>query len=136
MSVVMRSVAILGLLILVLFGVGCQSTQDPAQAVNALPVGDAERGSLLFQQSIGGAPTCASCHTLNDQRLTGPGLAGYGERAATTVSGQSAEVYTYQAIVRPAAHVVAGYSNIMYTEYSRKLNQQQIADLIAFLLEQ
>ncbi len=131
----MKSISLLCLIVVMLFA-ACQSKQSPAEAVAALPVGDPAKGAELFQQSIGGAPACASCHTLDGSHLVGPSMAGYGQRAATRVEGESAQVYTYRSIITPAAHLVAGYNNLMYTEYSRKLNEQQIADLIAFLLQQ
>jgi cytochrome c551/c552 len=109
----------------------CQARHsDPA----AYAAGDAERGASLFTQSINGAPTCSSCHTLSDTSLVGPGMAGYGERAAQAVSGQDAITYTFYSIVAPSRHIVPGFVNMMYLEYERKLDQGQIADLIAFLL--
>lgn len=105
---------------------------DPAQVAN----GDAERGAELFAQSINGAPTCSSCHALTDASLVGPGMQGYGERASQAVSGQDAITYTYYSITSPARHIVPGYVNMMYLEYQSKLNNPQIADLIAFLLQQ
>lgn len=131
----MKSTTLLCFIMIVLLA-ACQSGQDPVAAVAALPPGDADSGEVLFNREVGGAPTCASCHLLTDQRQTGPGMAGYGERAGAAAEGESAEVYTYRSIVSPAAHIVAGYSNIMYTEYGRKLNDQQLADLIAYLLDQ
>ncbi|RMG86626.1 MAG: cytochrome c [Chloroflexi bacterium] len=131
----MKPTALLCLIMVVLFA-ACQSKPSPEEAVAALPVGNPANGAELFHQSIDGAPSCASCHALDSSRLVGPGMAGYGERAATRVDGESAEVYTYHSITTPAAYLVAGYSNLMYTEYSRKLDDQQLADLIAFLLQQ
>ncbi len=102
----------------------------------SLPIGDATRGEVLYTESINGAPTCSACHALSDEALVGPSLAGYGDLAASRVEGQSAEDYTYNAILRPAVHIVQGYGNVMYTEYGFKLSDQDTADLIAFLLTQ
>jgi cytochrome c553 len=99
-----------------------------------LPPGDATRGMSLFNQSINGAPTCASCHAITDARLAGPGLAGYAVHAAGRVASLSAEAYTVQSLVRPAAYVVEGYTNLMYAQYGERLSKQQIADLVAYLL--
>ena len=101
-----------------------------------LPAGNAENGELLYSENINGAPNCATCHSLEDQRLVGPSLGDYGAVADSRIEGQSAEEYTYNAIVRPASHLVDGYSNLMYSEYGTKLAEQDIADLIAFLLTQ
>lgn len=123
-----------GLLITVLLLISaCQSSHaDPA----AYASGDPQRGASLFTQSINGAPTCSSCHTLTDVSLVGPGMAGYSQRAANAVEGQDAVAYTYYSIISPARHIVPGYVNMMYLQYERKLDASQIADLIAFLLDQ
>lgn len=71
---------------------------------------------------------------MSNVRLAGPGLGGFSRRAGERVEGQTAEVYTYESIVRPARYIVRGFSNIMYNRYVEKLSQQDIADLIAFLL--
>lgn len=99
-----------------------------------LPEGDANNGEALFTESINGAPSCSSCHALTDDVLVGPTFAGYSTVAETRIEGQSAEEYTYNAIVRPAGYLVEGYGNLMYTEYRTKLSAQDTADLIAFLL--
>lgn len=101
-----------------------------------LPAGDAGRGMALFNESITGAPTCASCHLLTEARLTGPGMAGFKAHAGARVAGLSAEDYTVQSIVRPAAYIVDGYPNSMYANYADRLSKQQIADLVAYLLTQ
>lgn len=123
-------------LTLVLLLTACQPQPDPVEAVAALPEGDPTRGETLFAEAIGGTPTCISCHLLTDQADIGPGMAGYGDRAGSTVPDQSAEVYSYVAIMNPADHIVAGYGNVMYSEYRSRLNEQQVADLIAYMLEQ
>lgn len=99
-----------------------------------LPAGDAARGAELFAQQINGAPACTSCHL--ETESSAPVMAGYGERAGSRVRGESAEEYTLNSIINPASHIVDGYSNLMYRDYEDKLTQQQIADLIAYLLTQ
>lgn len=113
---------------------GCGATESDDFA--SLPIGDATRGEALYTESINGAPPCSACHALSEEVMTGPSLAGYNEIASTRVEGQSAEQYTYNAIIRPAIHIVQGYGNVMYTEYGSKLSDQDTADLIAFLLTQ
>lgn len=114
--------------------VACSSL--PETGFSTLPEGDAVRGETLYNENINGAPSCATCHLLSEETLVGGGFAGYAEIAGSRVEGQSAEEYTYNAIMRPASHLVDGYSNLMYTEYSTKLAEQDVADLIAFLLTQ
>src|SRR5437879_1748215 len=120
------------MLLVVMFAlVACSPAADSAKN---LPAGDATRGSQLFTQSINGAPTCSSCHSLDDTAITGPGMQGYGARAGTRLPGVSAQDYTYQSIVQPAAYLVPGFGNLMYNQYGQNLSPQQIADLIAYLL--
>lgn len=128
----MRKIALA--LVLTLLLVGCQ--QDDGLTFDSLPEGDATRGEALFNEETNGTPACKACHSLEDNNLAGPGLAGYGDRAGDRVDGQSAGEYTFYSITSPARHVVDGFSNIMYANYDEKLTAQQIADLSAFLLAQ
>lgn len=111
---------------------GC-SRNEPDFTVSDLPPGDPSHGAALFTQSIGGS-SCASCHPLDGSRSAGPSLAGYGATAARRVSGQTAEQYTFDALLRPSGHLVQGFSNVMPSNYSELLSRQDIADLIAYLL--
>jgi cytochrome c553 len=125
-----KLVWLVGLLLLVS---SCSNANSLAD-VDALPAGNAEQGAVLFAESINGAPACASCHHVTDEPLVGPGMAGYSQRAATTVEGLSAAEYTYDSIVRPSNHIVNGYANLMYAQYTSKLTNQALADLITYLL--
>ncbi|MDQ7027065.1 MAG: cytochrome c [Anaerolineae bacterium] len=119
---------------LLLFISACTSNATPLADVDSLPTGDAQRGAELFTQRINGAPSCASCHTLTDVQAAGPGLAGYSQRVATRVEGLSALDYTYNSILHPSSYIVDGYSNLMYQQFRNKLNNQALADIIAYLL--
>lgn len=99
-----------------------------------LPPGDSTHGAELFTQQVGGAPACSTCHTLDGTTLVGPSLQGYAARAATRVENQSAQDYTHTSIVQPAAFIVEGFGNTMYTQYGQRLSAQEIADLTAYLL--
>lgn len=120
---------------LLLLLVAC-SKDPPKTAVDDLPPGDVDNGAVLFNQQIAGNQSCVSCHALNAARGAGPGMEGYAERAATEVDGESAEVYSYWSILRPSRHLVRGYSNVMPSNYEDTLDDQQVADLIAFMLTQ
>lgn len=101
---------------------------------DSLPVGNPARGAELFDERIGGQPTCTSCHSLDGSRNVGPTVQGYGQVAGQRVSGQSAEEYTYESIISPWAHIVPSYGNAMPARYSQVLTPQDTADLIAFML--
>jgi mono/diheme cytochrome c family protein len=107
---------------------------EPAVSALDLPVGDAARGASLFSQSIMGNVACSACHTVDGREGSGPTLQGFGAVAGERIKGQSAEEYTYLSIVRPSAHVLRGYPNVMPVNYERTLTTQQIADLMAYIL--
>jgi mono/diheme cytochrome c family protein len=123
----------IGLLIVVVGWVMTACSSEPP-AFKDLPPGDAARGAVLFTQSVNGAPPCTSCHSLDGSIVVGPSLKGVAGVAGSRVAGQSAGEYLYQSVVSPAAYIVSGYSNEMYGLYGRDLTQQQIADLVAYLL--
>ncbi len=123
----------LGVLLIGALLAACAPADLPYQ-FNDLPAGDAQRGATLFGQAIGGAPACSSCHSLEGGASAGPTLQGYGAVAATRVRGQSAGEYTFYSILRPAKHIVRGYSNVMPADYAKTLSAQDVADLIAYLL--
>jgi mono/diheme cytochrome c family protein len=125
----MRVLAIFGLVLLAL--AACTPASGTAET---LPQGDGSRGAQLFTQSVNGAPTCSSCHTLDGTVLVGPSLQGFAERAATRIANTSAMEYAYSSIVQPAAYTVSGFGNSMYNQYAQRLSPQEIADLITYLL--
>ncbi len=89
---------------------------------------DPANGERLFAQN------CAGCHGEVDG--AGPALTGMGERAASRVEGLSAEEYLHQSIVEPGAHVVEGFNNIMPATYGEQFSEQELQDLIAYILTQ
>lgn len=96
--------------------------------------GDAAAGQTVYTQVA--SPACNTCHSLEPGvTLVGPSLANMGSEAGTRVSGMSAEEYLRQAIVEPDAHVLEGFSpGIMPSTYGTQLSEQQINDLVAYLL--
>ena len=126
-------VKLLALIALAVILFAC-SPEDLPYSFSDLPPGDAARGAALFAQSVKGAPACANCHAIDDSASAGPSLQGYGQIAASQVKSQSAAEYTFYSILRPAKHVVRGFSNVMYAKYGDQLSQQDVADLIAYLL--
>ena len=97
-----------------------------------LPAGSASSGEQVFNGDAG----CSACHSLQPGvKLVGPSLAGVGERAATRKAEYAAEPYLYESIVYPSAYVVEGFqSGIMPANFRQRLSEQQLADLVAFLL--
>jgi cytochrome c551/c552 len=101
--------------------------------LEALPAGNAESGEQVLASNA-----CHACHSLEaGVRLVGPSLAGIGTTAATRKQGYPAELYLYESLVYPEAFAVEGYpSGLMPAEVVKQLSQQQLADLIAFLMTQ
>jgi mono/diheme cytochrome c family protein len=106
----------------------------------ALPQGDAAAGEALAA-SLG----CTACHITTP---TGPAWLpsadkpGIGERATTeytlpeyTGKAASPEQYLFESVVDPNAFVVSGFaSGLMPGTYANTLTEQNMADLIAYLL--
>jgi cytochrome c551/c552 len=101
--------------------------------------GDPQRGKALYDQTVIGvssAPGCAACHSRDPGKvLVGPSHADVGARAAAAAPGKSAEEYLREAIVSPDAHVAEGFPpGIMYKNYSQDLTEQEINDLVSYML--
>jgi mono/diheme cytochrome c family protein len=78
---------------------------------------------------------CATCHALvPDTIIIGPSLAGVATRAETRVDGQTAEEYLQLSVLRPGDYVVEGFTDIMITNFSKELTNEDMNALMAFLL--
>ena len=112
-----------------------EPTEGAAPAVEVM--GDSARGEELFNQTvIGSQPGCITCHSLApDKVLIGPSMAGIAGRAATRVSGQSAKQYLRESIVNTDGFIVDGFpKGVMPAALNDQLSDQQLADLVAYLL--
>lgn len=101
--------------------------------------GDATKGEALYKQTTIGpnnAPGCVTCHSLEaGVTIVGPSHAGLGTRAGEAVSGKTAEQFIRESIVSPDAHIVEGFTaGVMYPNYAKDLSEQEVADLVAYLL--
>jgi mono/diheme cytochrome c family protein len=134
---VKRFLAMFIVLIAALFLAAC------AESEPELP-GDPVRGEQLYnRQNIGSknAAGCLSCHsleegeTLEDWVFTGPSHYAIGVKAKSAVPGMAAEEYLRQSIVDPNAHITEGFEPwIMYPRYAEDLTEQDIDDLVSYLL--
>ncbi|MCY3834533.1 MAG: cytochrome c [Chloroflexi bacterium] len=99
-------------------------------------VGSAVSGEMLYDQEFG----CTDCHRdgasapdtigtfarVTSERLTLPQFAGY-----------SFEQYIVESVTRPGDYVVDGYSSgLMPTNFGLRMTDQQLADIVAYLLTQ
>ncbi len=128
-------------LVLALFSAvlaACGGGSNAGDGPTAAAVGDPTAGEALFKQATIGdaAPGCITCHSLEaGQVVVGPSLAGVASRAGEQVAGQTAEEYLRNSILDPNAFIVKGYSvNGMYQDFGDVLTEQQVNDLVAYLL--
>jgi cytochrome c2 len=78
---------------------------------------------------------CATCHSLvPDTVVIGPSLDGIASRAGTRVEGQSAEEYIQNSIRHPDDYVVEGFKDVMITNLSMELTDEEMNALVAFLM--
>lgn len=107
------------------------ATTDELQAAfDKLPPGDAARGEQIYL-----AQPCHTCHTDLAVGPVFPGDPPLAVRAATRESGYSAELYLYESIVAPNVDIAPGFQkDIMPAEFGNTLADQELADLIAYLM--
>lgn len=111
--------------------------QSGASSETETIVGDAARGADLFHKGIDDVPPCSDCHRVGGLLggiALGPNLSGLQDRAARRVEGLSAEAYIAESILDPSAYVVRGFRGSMYNNYGDHYDDQDIADLTAYLL--
>lgn len=109
----------------------------PTAPEPAIPAADPARGEVIFTRGVNGSPPCASCHQVTGTNFgfaLGPSLIGIRNRAAARIPGMSAEDYLMDSILHPEDYLVSGYRNIMYPKFADHFSEQDIADLIAYLM--
>jgi cytochrome c553 len=93
------------------------------------PTGDAAAGKEIFTATA--QPPCGSCHTLAEANATGQ----VGPNLDDVLKGKDA-AFIHESIVDPNAEIASGFSaGIMPETYASSLSDQQIADLVAFLVQ-
>jgi len=102
-------------------------TQTATTGTSEAPAGDAAAGKQIFTASA--QPPCASCHTLAEANATGT----VGPDLDQVLQGKDA-AFIHESIVNPEAEIAQGFTGgIMPATYSDQLDDQQLADLVAFL---
>lgn len=99
-----------------------------------LAIGDPERGKELYESGGASMIPCTTCHTLDGTDLVGPTFQGLAARAETRVEGLPAASYIRQSIIFPSAYLVSGYANSMNVTYNQMLSDEEIDDIVAYLL--
>ncbi len=122
------------------------ATASHAEA--AAPAGDPAKGQALFNNGTGdpAVPICNTCHLVDSPDVkVGPSLqevAGHGAEHAHE-QGEDIATYLRTSIVNPNAYLVPNQGasvfsvngvSLMYQEYAKHLSEQQINDLVAYLM--
>lgn len=79
---------------------------------------------------------CTACHVAGAPHGLAPAFAGVADIAATRHPPLTAAEYIYQSIVHPTAHIVEGFANSMPQDFATRMSDQELADVLAYLLEQ
>lgn len=117
-------------------GNGEAPAADGGDAVDVAAIGDPQAGEQIYRTGGASQVGCVTCHTLDGTDLVGPSLDGISEVAAERVPGMSAEDYLHESIVQPDAYLVEGYDDLMPKNYGETLSEEDIDNVIAFLLTQ
>lgn len=112
----------------------CSPEPDIEASPEIVAIGNPTNGRTLFRNGGDSGVPCASCHTLDEQDLVGPGLAGIATHAETRIEGMTAEDYLHNSITHPGDYLVDGFENTMNSNYSVTLSESDINDLVAYLL--
>ena len=79
---------------------------------------------------------CLACHSVDGTPSTGPTWKGVAGASRPLESGESVTAdaaYLFNSIVDPGAQIVAGYSNVMPSDYVDQLTEAEINDLVAYI---
>lgn len=76
--------------------------------------------------------TCTACH--RGESAIGPLFVGLAERAATRRPPMPADAYIYESIIHPGVYIVEGYQNVMLPDIGDRISQQELADVLTYLL--
>lgn len=105
---------------------------DLAAAVSRL----SGRGDPANGEALTVTYGCAACHVAGVANGIAPSFIGVADRATMRDPSLSAAEYLYQSIVHPTAYLVEGYANSMPQDFASRMSEQDLADVLAYLLEQ
>ena len=104
----------------------------PADFATALAAADPSKG-----ETVALANGCTGCHSLDPNAvMTGPTWHNLAD-TATNRPAQSPALFIYDSIITPSAFVESGYPDgVMPKNFGETISQQDLANLVAYLLEQ
>ncbi len=77
---------------------------------------------------------CIACHRIGAANGVAPAYEGIAARAAARRPPMPAASYIYESITNPSAYIVEGYVNSMIQDFAQRLSDQELGDIIAYLL--
>jgi len=100
------------------------------------PIANIAHGQDLYTHGKGEAPACLNCHAIEaDTYSLGPHMVGVATRVSAEIGDkQTVEDYLRESILHPNDFLVPGYRNIMYGLYADHLTEQDVDDLIGYIL--
>lgn len=115
--------------------------QNDREVTYVIITEEVEAGETIFygEKEIEGFVPCVYCHPINTEKprstMVGPNMSNIANRAEEAVPGMSAADYLREAIVNPNSHLSKGVpENVMFSGYKDTLSEQEIDELVAFLL--
>lgn len=90
---------------------------------------DPQNGEVLLVKH-----DCAACHRAGAVNKIAPSFVGIAERAANRRPPLTAAAYIYESILHPTAYLVEGFVGAMPQNFSERLSDNELGDIIAYLL--
>src|SRR5262245_22581630 len=100
--------------------------------------GDAEAGQAVFAGN-----GCVACHAVTSDAPPGigPSLAGVASRSRETIqkpeytgAAETVEAYLWESITNPSVYLAQEHGATMPNTYQQSLEEQEIANLVAYLM--
>ena len=105
------------------------SPVNPDTVAALIQDADAAHGNQLIEDY-----GCIACHRLGVENGVAPSFVGIAERAVQRHPPLDAPAYIYESITNPQAFVVEDYVPVMPQDYRSRLSDQELGDIIAYLL--
>lgn len=117
---------------------------EQVDLIEVTPPGETSSDPVVRGQQVYVTSGCSGCHTLGtlSAGVVGPALTNIGSEAGNMKPGMSAEEYIRESILNPNAFIVPTCpsgpcpSNVMPQNWGDVLSEEQLNDLVAFLLAQ
>jgi mono/diheme cytochrome c family protein len=108
---------------------GSTTSTAPTKTGGGQATGDPEAGKQIFTATAN--PACGTCHTLQEAGTSGT----VGPNLDEGLKDKDA-AFIRESIAQPNANVTTGFqAGIMPQDYGQQLDEKQLADLVAFLVQ-